>query len=290
MTSPLTEPHLTGAQLDRAFEECACDLFRQFAATLGGELDESSQGGRHLSFPSHMMFKSAWRTRLTADTADAYIAETIDWFRSRNVDDFGWWTHAGTAPDDLGHRLVAHGFEQLSRKSVLDPNVPSTAQGAPVMAADLSTIDESVLNKVPSGFRIERATSEADLQAFQHIISVGFSTAPQVGAAWSDATRHVGADRTPWRLYLGWLDGEPVATNVVTEGGGIVGVWNIATLAAHRGKGLGAAITVAPLLEARAKGYRYAGLFASALGAPVYERLGFQFTGTRLNRFAWKNV
>lgn len=286
MNSPLlTEAGLSGRQLGDAFEDCASDLFRQFAAALGGDIDETAGVSRHFASPDHFMFKGAWNARLTADNADAAIEETIAWFKARGADRFGWWTHASTTPDDIGYRLIAHGFTAMHPRDGLDPSLPTVAQGAPVMTADLYQIDETAVEKVPPGFRVEQAVTETALEAFRCIVAEGFSAIPLVGDAWVEATRAAGFERAPWRIYVGWLDGEPVATNVVTEGGGIVGVWNIATLAAHRGKGIGAAITVAPLLDARARGYRYAGLFASTLGAPVYRRLGFDFTGTNLNRY-----
>jgi ribosomal protein S18 acetylase RimI-like enzyme len=81
-----------------------------------------------------------------------------------------------------------------------------------------------------------------------------------------------------------------VACNIVVEGGGIASVWGIATLPETRRKGIGAAITLGPLLDSRAAGYRYAGLFATELGAPVYERIGFRHTGTRINRYMWRHA
>lgn len=284
----LTDDNLTGAQLAQAYEDNMAALFRQFAAVLGGDIEEGDFGGRHCTFPDHLTFKSGWNSRLSPEQADDVIAETVAWFRARGETSFGWWTHGGTTPDDIGFRLLEHGFEPMHPRGGLDPAIPSTAQGAPVMGIDLRRIDDSVLDKTPPGFHIERVETEADLAAFVRIVDAYFPRPPSIAEAWAAATRHVGAANTPWKLYLGWLDDEPVATNVVSEGGGSVGVWNIATLEQHRGKGIGAAITVAPLLESRALGYRYAGLFASPLGAPVYERLGFQFTGTKLNRYVWR--
>lgn len=73
-------------------------------------------------------------------------------------------------------------------------------------------------------------------------------------------------------LFTGWVDGRPVATagGHVTEGVNLVEF--VATAAAARGRGYGAALTVAastvaPMLPAV--------LIASDLGRPVYERLGF---------------
>ena len=291
MNSPfLTEDGLTGRLLGDAYEDCASDLFRQFAAALGGEIEETAGLSRHFTFPDHFMFRGAWNARLTAENADAAIEETIAWFKERGAERFGWWTHASTTPHDIGHRLIRHGFTALyPRDGSLDPDVPTVMQGPPVMAADLNLIDEAAVSKAPTGFRVEQAVTEKALEAFRCIVAESYPAVPLVGDAWVEATRAAGFERAPWRIYVGWLDGEPVATNVVTEGGGIVGVWNIATLSTQRGKGIGAAITVAALLEARAKGYRYAGLFASALGAPVYQRLGFEFTGTRLNRYVWSS-
>jgi GNAT superfamily N-acetyltransferase len=287
----LTEAGLSGRRLADAYEDCASDMFRQFAAALSGDIDEAPGVSRHYTSPDHFMFRGAWNARLTPETADAAIEETIAWFKARGADRFGWWTHASTTPDDIGHRLISHGFKALyPRGGVLDPNVPTVEQGPPVMAGDLHLIDVSAVEKAPPGFRVEQAVTDDALEAFQCIVAEGFTANPLVGHAWAEATRAAGFERAPWRIYVGWLDGEPVATNVVTEGGGIVGVWNIATLSTQRGKGIGAAITVAPLLEARAKGYRYAGLFASALGAPVYQRLGFEFTGTKLNRYVWSSA
>jgi GNAT superfamily N-acetyltransferase len=64
----------------------------------------------------------------------------------------------------------------------------------------------------------------------------------------------------------------------------------VATVPAARGLGIGAAITLQPLLEARDQdGYKYAVLFSTEMGVPVYQRIGFRLTDVRINRYLWRN-
>jgi ribosomal protein S18 acetylase RimI-like enzyme len=73
------------------------------------------------------------------------------------------------------------------------------------------------------------------------------------------------------------------------NGAGVASVYAVATLPAARGQGIGGAITLMPLLEAREMGYRYGVLFSSEMGVSVYERIGFRLTDARVNRYLWRN-
>lgn len=288
----MSEPILLDAasgQLVKAVEDNCIALFHQMASVLGGEVEHLGGFGRHTSFPHHPTFKGAWQSRLSPDMADVAIDDTIAWFKRRNVPSFYWWTDASTLPDDLGHRLMLRGFVcRETPGGILRYDIPSTAQGSPVMVADMRQLDESILTRVPDGFRVSEVSSESDLGAFAQVVEAVYPQQPEAARGWADATRHAGIGSVPWKLYIGWLGDEAVATNIVVEGGGIVSLWVIATMPHVRRKGIGSAITLAPLFDWRTKGYQYAGLFASAEGAPVYERIGFERTGTCINRYLWR--
>jgi hypothetical protein len=77
---------------------------------------------------------------------------------------------------------------------------------------------------------------------------------------------------------LGTIDGRPVATSAVFVTDGLAGIYNVATVPDQRGQGLGAALTAAAAhLGARAD-CSSAILQASAMGEPIYHRMGFTTT------------
>jgi predicted acetyltransferase len=80
----------------------------------------------------------------------------------------------------------------------------------------------------------------------------------------------------PLHHFLGRLDGEPVATASLLPAGGIAGVYDVSTVPEARRRGIGTAMTLATLRAARDLGYQLAFLQPSAMGRPLYERIGFR--------------
>jgi GNAT superfamily N-acetyltransferase len=156
------------------------------------------------------------------------------------------------------------------------------------MVADLLHMHEAALSQTPPGFTIEEIQDEAALYAFKKVFVEVYSIPDWAGQAWVDAALQVGIGHTPWKMYLGRLDGAPVATNMLFNGGGVASVYAVGTLPSARGAGIGGAITLKPLLEARRMGYRYGVLFASEMGIHAYQRIGFQLTTGRINRYMWR--
>ena len=96
------------------------------------------------------------------------------------------------------------------------------------------------------------------------------------GDAFADLVITMGLDAaSPFRHFLGRVEGEPAATCSVFFGAGVAGIYDVATLPERRRRGLGAAVTRAAAAEAIARGYRMAILHSSTTGAAMYRALGF---------------
>jgi N-acetylglutamate synthase len=77
-------------------------------------------------------------------------------------------------------------------------------------------------------------------------------------------------------FYLGRSDGKDVTTAMQMRVGDAVGIFNVGTLEEHRGRGFGAAITSHGVSEGFDSGASFAFLQSSAIGEPIYRRLGFR--------------
>jgi GNAT superfamily N-acetyltransferase len=286
-TTILTEP--TDADLVRAVEDNLQALFRAVSKLPGGELVETPGLSWHHAFPANPMFKGVWGTRLDSDDVDAAIDERIAWFRERDAPFGFWWTGPSTEPADLGERLAARGMigmEEQARELV--PGLKVSAGGSPAMAADLAAMNEGALERVPVGFVIEEVRDEAALEDFRRVFVESYEVPEFAAQAWVDATETLGIGITPWRPFVGRLDGEAVAISMLFNGGGVASVYAVGTVPSARGRGVGGAITLAPLIAARDEGYRHAVLFSSAMGVHAYERIGFRLLDAWIDRYLWR--
>jgi GNAT superfamily N-acetyltransferase len=205
------------------------------------------------------LFNSVLRARLSPDTTDDAINAAITRCKSKNVPML-WWTGPSTQPTDLGSRLSARGFHPVE---------------IPGMAADLKPLPESV--EFPETLVIKRVESDEAMEIWCRVLCTAFEMPDFVAEALFDFSRSLGFDpEFPYRNYLGYLEDEPVATSALFLGAGVAGIYNVTTLKAARRKGIGAAMTAVPLVEARSLGYRVGTLHSSESGFNVYRNLGFK--------------
>jgi GNAT superfamily N-acetyltransferase len=124
------------------------------------------------------------------------------------------------------------------------------------------------------------------LRQWIHIASVGFQVPTELEDTWHEFFAEAACTR-PFRTYLGLWNGEPVATSQLFTSAGVAGIYNVTCLPELRGRGIGTSVVMAPLMTARAMGYRVAILQASSMGYPVYRRIGFQDFG-KLSLYLWE--
>ena len=124
---------------------------------------------------------------------------------------------------------------------------------------------------VPAELHIQEVVDQPSLEVFERTLIDGYPMPDMQPYRWGgfyDERVLGGATR----MWLGSVDGRPVATAATHVAAGVNSVEMVATLDGFRGRGYGAAVTWA---ATTADPSRPAILIASDLGRPVYERLGY---------------
>jgi GNAT superfamily N-acetyltransferase len=204
-------------------------------------------------------FNLACRARLTADQAPRRIRAAIAFFREVGRP-FTWWVGPADQPSNLGDLLVRAGL------------LPAETEIA--MAADLSALQTGDLSL--GGLEIRRVRSFAGIGEFARVLAANWTPPdPEVLRFYELAAPALLTSDAPQWLYVGYLAGEPVATAELVVSGGVAGLYNLCTLEAYRRQGIGAAMTLQPLLDARESGVHTGVLQAAAAGVGIYTRIGF---------------
>lgn len=235
-----------------------CAFFRQLSRANPAEHFETTQFTRWYTPIAHPWFNGVLSSNLP-DGNEPFIAETIQYFRDKGVGMFTWWLEPHLKRADWEPALTKHGF--------------GFSDDTPGMAVDLQTLDDSKL--VMDSLEIRLVTDDETLRVWANVFLKGYGLPPAWEALTLDLWKKLGLD-LPMQNYLGYWHGKPVSTSTAFYGGGAVGIYDVATLPEARGKGLGAALTLKPLLDARNLGYRVGALQSSEMGFNIYRKLGFR--------------
>lgn len=203
-------------------------------------------------------FNCVVRTTLTPATIDDTMAEVLDRCRARRVP-LLWWVNPSATPSDLARHLTEAGLTFLD-------DVPGMAM--PLAALPART--------EPAGITTRTVHDAATLHDFITVLGEVFAIDEpcRAGAQRLFGAMGHGEDR-PWRHYVAYDHDVPVGTASCMRDGDAAGIYNVGVLPSHRGRGLGAYLTVHPLQEARSAGCTLGVLHASREGHPVYRALGF---------------
>jgi ribosomal protein S18 acetylase RimI-like enzyme len=222
----------------------------------------------NVQFP---LFNSVFRARLEPQNVDAVIEATLRRYKARNVPML-WWTGPTTRPRNLGAYLEAHGLVNEEGDS-------------PGMAVDLRLLNESLDR--PHGLEVELVNDAESLRKWSEVVTAAAPMPEFVAKPMFDFCASLGFGKaSPIRNYYGRLNGEIIATSSLFLGAGVAGIYNVATLPKARRQGIGSAMSLEPLREARALGYRIGVLISSQLGMGVYGRLGSE-EYCKIGQYSW---
>jgi GNAT superfamily N-acetyltransferase len=253
---------LSTAGMEAAIEANWVGVFGYWSHTPSIEVHDDEPDLRWYTTPGVPvpLFNHVYSTRLAQEeNVDARIEEVMGSFAEREVP-FMWSVGPFTQPSDLGARLESRG---LSREEEM-----------PGMAVDLRAINEDLPS---SAHATERVSSTEVLRECIEIMRVGFELPELTSEVLFEAFTAMGLTaESPLRSYVGRIEGEAVAASSLFLAAGVAGIYNVATLPKARRQGLGAAVTLEGLREARELGYHIAVLQSSAMGLGVYRRLGFE--------------
>jgi len=236
-----------------------CDFYRHLSRSDPREHLEAEKFTRWCSSLGHPWFNGVLSSHPPEENDETFIEETIRYFRSKNVGAFTWWMEPHLSASVWEASLSKHGF--------------GFSHDTPGMAADLQTLNESM--QPVDGLEIRLVAEAESLRAWARIFTLGYGLPPGWETSIYELWLRLGLG-FPMQNYLGTLNGEPVATSCLFFGGGAAGIYSVSTMPKARGKGIGAALTLKPLHDAREMGYRIGVLQSSEMGYGVYKKLGFR--------------
>jgi GNAT superfamily N-acetyltransferase len=112
---------------------------------------------------------------------------------------------------------------------------------------------------------------DGDPETFGRINDVAYGYTPETGYA-----RAMSQPVDGYTLYRARREGETACVvGTLEHEGGDLGIYFVATLPEHRGKGLTSRLMAVALSEARERGMATSSLQSSAMGEPIYSTLGY---------------
>jgi ribosomal protein S18 acetylase RimI-like enzyme len=249
---------LSDPALIKAIKSNLYALFGVFGRSPGVDVFSHPALSRWRTRIPHPLFQIVLVTAAAPGDEERLIRESRDHFDQHGIAGFCWWFSPEVDPSPWEGPLRRLGFAPDN-----DP---------PGMAVALDALAEPAS---PARLTIARVEDLDTLGIWTRTFAAGYGLPAQMTGDFYQLLVDIGLDSS-LQHYIGYLDGVPVAASSLWLAAGVAGIYNVATLPEARGQGIGAALTLAPLRDARAMGYRAGVLQSSEIGFTVYQRLGFR--------------
>jgi GNAT superfamily N-acetyltransferase len=122
---------------------------------------------------------------------------------------------------------------------------------------------------LPEGVEVRTVDTIGELQLFERTASKAYEV--ESGPVYADWLTQPG-----FSFHLAYFHGEAVATATLVASHGIAGIVYVGTVPERRGRGFGRAAVQAAIFEGRELGLRVSALWATPMGRPLYEHMGFR--------------
>ena len=209
------------------------------------------------------IFTKNWFSRIfMANFDESDLSTSIEQIFSRikklNIS-ASWYITPKSHPANLQNLLKDHGFTHKE-----DWNA---------MAVNLENIHKNF--NFPEGLKIKEVLNLDELKIWTDILVKSFGF-PEIIQSYKKYFINAGLESPISHYYLGFLNGNPVATGVLFDGEGAAGLFYIGTIPKARRKGIAKTMVYYLLNEAKNRGYHISILQASEMGYPVYKKIGFK--------------
>lgn len=141
------------------------------------------------------------------------------------------------------------------------------------MFIDLSRIQDDFYDK--NKFTISEFNDKQNLKFWMEICAEVFS-GEMLGNTLEIELFEDSLSQENTTFFIAKIGEEIVGTSLLFISSGVAGVYFVTTVPGHRRKGIGTAMTLAPLLKAKKMGYKIGILAASDVGNLVYKKIGFK--------------
>lgn len=245
-----------------AMEANLAAFWMGYGHTSAGDAYADAHLMRFSSVLRHPLFNAAFGGFFASDDAalrDQAVRETTAYFQTRQRPAM-WWIGPTAQSPALSDTLKRNNWHHLG--------------DVPGMVLDLNTLDPAA-TPAPD-LSIKRVQEIDSLHAWTDILGPANDIAPAMMPLLHQLEEARGFADDNYVRYLARFNGQAVAASAVLYSDGVAGIFAVATDAKMRGRGFGRAVTAAPLIDAKQRGYRFSVLQASELGYPVYKHLGFE--------------
>lgn len=263
----------TNSEIKRAIELNWCEFFKSWSKLdiEGIEYEEKDEFFKFMSGVPYFRLNGVIDAQIPQEIAEETVNKIISSFRDRKLP-FIWINGPSSSPGNLKEYILNHELIFIIKP--------------PGMAFNLNNLREEK-NGVP-GLEIVKVDDDEDLENYMDVGLTGLEW--DKNTTWNFlkevCTWFYLKDDPRHSAFLAYYEGKPVAISKAFYGAGVVGMYRVATLEEARHKGIGTAISLAPLYEAKELGYKIATLISTDMGFNIYKRIGFN-TYCDFEIFGW---